>query len=32
MSDRLRLYWFAVHCVAIAGGIYAGVRFFDWAG
>jgi hypothetical protein len=31
MSAGLRLYWFCVHLAAIAGGIYGGVRLFDWA-
>jgi hypothetical protein len=26
-----RLYWLIVQLVAVAGGIYGAVRFFDWA-
>jgi hypothetical protein len=31
VSGRVRLMWFLVHMAAIALGILAGVRFFDWA-
>ena len=31
MTLSNRMYWLAVHLVAIAGGIYGAVRFFDWA-
>jgi hypothetical protein len=27
----VRLYWLAVQLAAIGGGIYGGVRLFDWA-
>ncbi len=31
MSGRVRLMWFLVHLAAIGLGIWAGIRFFDWA-
>lgn len=31
MSGYARLWWFSVHAVAIALGVYGGLRFFDWA-
>jgi len=31
MSSGRRLYWLLVQLAAIAGGIYGGVRLFDWA-
>jgi len=31
VSGGLRLTWFLVHLAAIALGIWAGIRFFDWA-
>jgi hypothetical protein len=27
----VRLYWLAIQLAAVAGGIYGGVRLFDWA-
>ena len=31
MSGGLRLWWFLVHCAAIALGIWGAVQFFSWA-
>jgi hypothetical protein len=31
VTGRVRLMWFLVHVAAIVLGIWAGVRFFDWA-
>ncbi len=31
MTGRVRLVWFLVHVAAVGLGIWAAVRFFDWA-
>ncbi len=31
MSPRVRFTWLAVHLAGIGLGIWAGIRFFDWA-
>jgi hypothetical protein len=31
VTPSVRLTWFLVHLAAIGVGIWAGIRFFDWA-
>ena len=31
MTARTRAFWLCVHLTAIGLGIWAGIRFFDWA-